>query len=314
MLAYVVRRLIAFVPTLFAVALLVSLMIYLVPGNPAVMMLGVEATPQSITELEDALGLNDPLIERLGAWFGRAVRGDFGRSYLLGQDVTEAILTRLPVTLNLALGAMLVALVVGIGAGTLAAIRQNGSIDWAVMLFALVGLSIPNFWLGLNLIFLGAVTLRWFPTGGYVAWSEDPSRFVLHLALPALTLGLSHAALIARMTRASMIDVLRVDYVRTARAKGLSEWVVVGKHAFRNALIPIVTVVGISTGVMIGGAVVIETVFGLPGVGRLIINAVQRRDYPIVQGGILFVTVAYLVVNLIVDLMYVWIHPQIRYG
>jgi peptide/nickel transport system permease protein len=314
MLAYITRRLLAFIPTLLVVAVAVSLLIYLVPGNPAVMMLGVEATPQAITDLENALGLNDPLHLRLAGWFGRALQGDLGRSYLLDQSVTEAILVRLPVSLSLAVAAMFVALVVGVGAGTLAAVKQNSWIDWLVMVLALLGLSIPNFWLGLNLIFLGAVTLRWFPTGGYVPWSEDPTRFLLHLTLPAITLGLSHAALLARMTRASMIDVLRVDYVRTARAKGLHEWTVVFKHAFRNALIPIITVVGISTGIMIGGAVVIETVFGLPGVGRLIINAVQRRDYPIVQGGILFVTVSYLVVNLLVDLVYVWINPQIRYG
>ncbi|CAN5626113.1 ABC transporter permease [soil metagenome] len=314
MVAYVTRRLLAFIPTLFVVAVVVSLMIYLVPGNPAVMMLGVEATPQAIAQLEAQLGLHDPLHERVIRWMGRALQGDFGRSYLLDQTVVEAILTRLPVTVNLTLAALIVAIVVGVGAGTLAAVKQNTWIDWSVMLVALIGLSIPNFWLGLNLIFLMAVTWRWFPTGGYVSWGEDPTRFLLHLTLPAITLGLSHAALLARMTRASMLDVLRVDYVRTARAKGLTERVVVFKHAFRNALIPIITVMGISMGVMIGGAVVIETVFGLPGVGRLIINAVQRRDYPIVQGGILFVTVSYLVINLLVDLIYVWINPQIRYG
>lgn len=314
MFAYTARRLLAFIPTLFIVAVVVSLMIYLVPGNPAVMMLGVEATPQAISELEDALGLHDPLVQRLWAWFQKALRGDFGRSYLIDQSVTEAILSRLPVTLGLSISALFIAIVVGVGAGTIAAIKQGGWLDWIVMIIALIGLSIPNFWLGLNLIFLLSVTWRWFPTGGYVAFTEDPIQYVQHIFLPALTLGLSHAALMARMTRATMLEVLRVDYVRTARAKGLTEVVVILKHAFRNALIPIITVIGISVGVMLGGAVVIETVFSLPGVGRLIINAVQRRDYPIVQGGILFVTVIYLFVNLLVDLIYVWINPQIRYG
>lgn len=314
MFAYTIRRLLAFIPTLLIVAVVVSLMIYLVPGNPAVMMLGVEATPQSIIELEEALGLNDPLADRIWTWLRKALTGDFGRSYLLDQPVAEAILSRLPVTLGLSIAALTVAIVVGVSAGTVAAVRQGSWIDWLVMLIALLGLSIPNFWLGLNLIFLFAVTWGWFPSGGYVALTENPYEYVRYIFLPALTLGLSHAALMARMTRASMLEILRIDYVRTARAKGLVERVVVLKHAFRNALIPIITVVGISVGVMLSGAVVIETVFTLPGVGRLIINAVQRRDYPIVQGGILFVTASYLLINLLVDLLYVWINPQIRYG
>lgn len=314
MLAYIARRLLAFIPTLLIVAVVVSMMIYLVPGNPAAMMLGVEATPEAVRNLENALGLNKPLIVRLSTWMGHALRGDFGRSYLLDESVSHAIVSRLPVTLSLSAAALLVAILVGVGAGAVSAVRQGTWLDWTVMLAALLGLSIPNFWLGLNFIFLFAVSLRWLPSGGYVALPSDPLDFLRHLALPALTLGLSHAALLARMTRASMLEVLRLDHVRTAHAKGLVRRVVIVKHAFRNALIPIVTVIGISVGVMLGGAVVVETVFSLPGVGRLIINAVQRRDYPIVQGGILFVTVSYLAVNLLVDILYVWINPRIRYG
>lgn len=310
---YIARRLLAFVPTLLVVAVLVFLMIDLVPGDPVTLMLGLEASGESINAKRLELGLHRPLVERMATWFARAARGDLGDSYFLHQSVVEAVVERIPITFSLAALALAVAVVIGMSAGILASVRQGTTLEWGVMVLALFGLSVPSFWLALNLIFLFAVRWQWFPVGGYVALTEAPGTFLRHMFLPGLSLGLVHAAVIARMTRARMLEVLRMDYIRTARAKGLGEWLVVCGHGIRNALIPIVTVIGISAGVLLGGAVVTETVFNLPGVGRLVVEGVKRRDYPIIQGGILFLTCTYMVSNLVVDLLYAWINPRIRY-
>ena len=303
----------AFIPTLLVVSFLIFFMVELVPGDPASTMLGPEATGDQLESAREQMGLNEPLHVRLASWYADALRGDLGRSFFLNQPVAEALVSRLPVTLSLTIMALAFSLIFGIGAGVIASIRQGKFTDWGIMLLAILGLSIPIFWLALNMIWLFSVRLGWFPTGGYVAFSESPVEFFRHLLMPAIALGLVHTAVIARMTRSSMLEVLRQDYVRSARAKGLNEWVVIARHAFRNALIPIITIIGISAGEMLAGSVITETVFNLPGVGRLIVDAVRRRDYPLVQGGILIITVSYLIINLLVDLLYAWINPRIRY-
>jgi len=314
MISYIVRRLLAFIPTLFAISFLVFLLLYFVPGDPAQMMLGVDATRAAIEELHADLGLDQPFHTRLLNWYGKALTGDLGRSYYLARSVVEAISERIPVTLQLTTLSLLVAIFIGIPSGMIAAVRQNGPLDALIMGGAMLGLTIPGFLVGLLLIYFIALPTGWFPTGGYVPFFEAPLESLRSLALPALSLGLAQAALIARMTRSSMLEVLRLDYVRTARAKGLRERVVVTRHVLANSLIPIITVVGIVAGVLLGGAIAIETVFTLPGVGLLVISAVERRDYPLIQGVILFITVIYLVVNLIVDLLYVAVDPRIRYS
>lgn len=289
-------------------------MLYFVPGDPAQMILGVDATPAAIAALQDDMGLNRPFVPRLLGWYGRALQGDFGRSYYLDRSVVDAIAERVPVTLQLTFFGLLMAVLIGIPAGIVASVHQNTWIDALVMGGAMLGLAVPGFLLGLLLIFFVALPTGWFPTGGHVSLFTDPLGSIKSLALPALSLGLAQAALIARMTRSSMLEVLRLDYVRTARAKGLHERVVVNRHVLSNSLIPIITVIGIVAGVLLGGAIAIETVFTLPGVGRLVISAVKRRDYPLIQGVILFITFSYLAVNLIVDLLYMFVNPRIRYS
>jgi len=314
MTTYIARRLLVFIPTLLVVAVLVFLMISLVPGDPVMEMLGMDAPPDAVAAKRIELGLDKPVWMRLGWWFGRALRGDLGRSYFLGEPVIQAVAERFPVTLSLSLFALLISMGLGVTAGIIASVKHGSAVDWGVMIVALLALSVPGFWLALNLIFLFAVHWRWFPIGGYVSLVQDPLQFVRHLTLPALSLGLVHAGVTARMTRSCMLEVLGSDYVRTARAKGLPEKVVIIRHALKSALIPIVTVIGISAGVLLGGSVIIETVYNLPGAGRLVVEGVQRRDYPVVQGGILFITCIYLGINLLVDILYAWLDPRIRYN
>jgi peptide/nickel transport system permease protein len=310
---YIAKRLLMFIPTLLAVALIMFLFIHIVPGDPTSQMLGPDASEADLERLREDLGLNEPMVVQMGSWFANVLRGDLGYSYFLRQDVTGLILARLPVTASLTVMGVFVSVTVGIPLGLVAAVRRETWLDSSVMFGAVLGLSIPNFWLGLNMIFLFAVVLGWVPAGGYTPWTEDPIEAFKRLILPALALGLSGAAVIARMTRSAMLEVLRADYVTTARAKGLSSYAVNARHAFRNALIPIFTVIGIVIGGMLAGSVVIETVFNLRGVGRLVVDSISRRDYPVLQGGILFVTVIYLTTNLIVDLLYVWLDPRIHY-
>jgi peptide/nickel transport system permease protein len=314
MAAFIIRRLVAFIPTIFVVSFLVYLMIYLVPGDPTATMLGQEASQEQRAELREELGLNRSFTERLIDWYSDALRGDLGQSYFLRQPVGSALLNRMPVTLSVSIFAIAIAALVGTTSGVIASIRHGRFLDWGIMLLAIVGLSVPVFWLALNMIFLFSVRLGWFPTGGYVAFSESPSEYFKHLLMPGIALGLAHTAVIARITRSSMLEVLRQDYVRTARAKGLRERVVEMSHAMRNALITIITIFGISFGALLSGSVITETVFNMPGVGRLIVDAVLRRDYPTIQGGILIITIFYLFVNLVVDLLYAWANPRIRYS
>ena len=313
MVPYIVRRLLIMIPTLLVVAVLVALMVDLVPGDPVALMLGQEASGEAIAAKRVELGLDRSTIQRIGDWLLRAGRGDLGTSYFLQQPVTEAIKERYAITISVTLLSLLVAVAAGVTSGVIAGTRQGRLADWGAMLISLVVLSIPSFWLALNLIYLFAVRLQWLPLGGFVSPGESPVQFVRHLLLPCISLGLGEAAVIARITRTSMVEVMQQDYIRTARAKGLHQRAILIQHALRNAFIPVVTVAGISAGVLLGGSVVTETVYNLPGVGRMVVEAVQRRDYPVIQGGILAVTFAYLLVNLIVDVLYVSMDPRIRY-
>jgi len=312
MTAFLARRLLSAIPVLFVVSLVTFLILWLVPGDITAEIAGPDATAEDLAAIRARLGLDRPLWERALAWYADLFRGDLGYSYLLNRPVSEAVLERLPVTLSLAGLALVMATAMGMLLGILAAVRHNTIVDQGAMITALIGLSIPDFWFGIVMIILFGVWLGWFPTGGFVPLSEDPVGWARSMALPAITLALTQMGVIARMTRSAMLDVLGQDYIRTARAKGMKRSTVVFRHGLRNAMIPIVTVVGVITGVLLSGAVVIETVYSLPGVGRLIIGAIQRRDFPIIQGGLLITACVFVFVNIVVDLLYAWFDPRVR--
>jgi peptide/nickel transport system permease protein len=310
---YIAKRLWSLIPVMFVVATLVFFLVHLTPGDPASVILGPDAPQEAIAELRARLGLDKPLPVQFVRWFGRVLQGDLGESIFLRRPVTQAIAERLEPTLLLAGLATLFAVIIGIPAGVLAAVYRNTWLDRLFMSVAVFGVSMPNFWLALNLIFLFALTLALLPVSGYVPLGDDPLMTLRFMLLPAFSLGFPQSALIARMTRGSMLDVLSQDYVKTARAKGLSERLVIYKHALKNTMITVITVIGIVLAITLSGSVVIETVFGLPGVGRLIINSVLRRDYPVIQGTVLFIAASYVLVNLIIDVLYVYIDPRIKY-
>jgi peptide/nickel transport system permease protein len=311
--AYLVRRLLALIPVMAVVVTVVFLLIHLIPGDPVSVMLGPDATPAQIEATRRALGLDRPIHEQLVKFFGRVLRGDLGQSYFLDRPVTTALLERAEPTAVLTLAALLVAILIGVPAGIVAAAHPGSLWDRGLMLAALLGVCIPGFWLSLNFIYLFAVRLGWLPAAGYASVFLDPLAAFRYMVLPAVSLGVNQAALIARIARACMLDVLQQDFIRTARAKGLSPGLVTYRHAFRNALIPVLTVIGITMAILIGGAVVTEIVFNIPGLGRLVISAILRRDYPVVQGVVLVTAAAYVLINLTVDVLYVFIDPRIRY-
>ena len=314
MTAYILRRLVMLVPVLIVVGVVVFGLVHLTPGDPAAVILGDRATPEDIARLRDQLGLNDPLPVQFVHWFGNVLRLDFGESIFLGEPVTQALLNRVQPTLLLTLYALSIQVLIGIPAGVLAAVRYNSPLDRALTVMAISGSAIPTFFLGILLILIFAVRLRWLPSGGYVPFGEDPVAHVKGMLMPAFALGFSAAGLLARLVRSSMLDVLREDYVRTAFAKGLPEQLVIVRHALRNALIPALTVIGISLGALLGGAVVTETVFTIPGMGRLVVQSIARRDYPVIQGAIIAIAMTYVLVNLVVDVLYVYIDPRVRIG
>ena len=314
MAAYFVQRLLAVIPVMAVVVTVVFLLIHLIPGDPVSVMLGPDASPAQIEATRRALGLDRPLHEQLFRFYSRVVRGDLGQSYFLDRPVLTAIVERAEPTLVLTFSALLVAVAIGVPAGIVAAAHRGSAWDRLLMLGALLGVCIPGFWLSLNFIYLFAVRLGWLPAAGYTSIMVDPVAAGRYMVLPALSLGFNQSALIARISRSCMLEALHQDYVRTARAKGLSQRAVVYGHAFRNALVPVVTVVGITMAILIGGAVVTEIVFNIPGLGRLIISAILRRDYPVVQGVVLITAAAYVMINLTIDLLYAFIDPRIRYG
>jgi len=305
MLQYLLRRLALTLPVLFGVATLVFSLIHLVPGDPAVSMLGEGAAPGEVAALRDRLGLDAPLPAQYAAFLAGLARGDLGTSFRYGTPVSAEIRTRLPHTARLGLAAMAVAIAFGISLGLVAAVFRGTALDHGAMTMALVGISIPNFWLGPLLAIIFAVELGWLPVSG--------TGSAAHLVLPAVTLGLALAAILARMTRSSVAEELRELYVLAARAKGVSRARAILRHAFRNSLIPIVTIVGLQFGAVLTGAIVTETIFAWPGVGRLLIQAINFRDYPLVQGCILFIAVTYVAMNLLTDLLYGFLDPRIRY-
>ena len=305
MLRYLIRRVLLTIPVLVGVATLVFSLIHLVPGDPAQAMMGDGAAPQDVAELRKTLGLDQPLLTQYVTFLSRAIKGDLGNSFRTGQPVTTMIAERVPATAELAIAAMLVAIVIAIPLGVVAAVWRGTAVDYSAMTFALAGVSIPNFWLGPLLAIVFAVELGWLPVSG--------RGTLAHLALPAISLGLALAAILARMTRASLLDELNELYVRAARARGVSRASAITTHALRNSMIPLLTIVALQFGAVLTGAVITETIFAWPGIGRLLIQSIGFRDYPMVQGCILLIAVTYVTVNLLTDLMYGVIDPRIRF-
>lgn len=310
--AFVLRRLGGAALVFLLVSLLAFLLVWLIPGDAVAVLLDAAASPEETARLRSALGLDRTPLAQMIAWYGGLARGHLGHSLLLNRSVAEALLERLPITLSLAALALAIAILLGTTAGVGAALAHGGWLDQILMGAALFGLSVPDFWLGLLFIIVFALGLGWFPTGGFVPISESLMGWARSMALPGLALGLTQMGFIARMARSAMLDVLGQDFVRTAEAKGLSRSRIILAHALPNALVPIVTVIGIVTGALLGGSVVIEQVFSIPGVGRLIVGAILARDFPVIQGGLLFLAGVYLFVNLIVDLLYAVIDPRVR--
>lgn len=334
MLSYIARRLLLLIPILIGVSILVFLMIHLIPGDPAKVMLGERATAKDLARLRNELGLNDPLHQQYFRFLKRIVTGDLGTSIMTKNPVAEELMVRYPATIELSIFSMVVAVLVGVPAGIISATKQYSIFDYVSMSGALLGVSMPIFWLGLMLIWIFAVKLGWFPasarlsvgvelkeithfyvldsilTGNWTAFKDA----LWHLTLPGLALATIPMAIVARMTRSSMLEVLSNDYIKTAYAKGLSEKIVIYKHALKNALIPIITVVGLQCGILLGGAVMTETIFSWPGVGKYSYDAIMARDFPVVQACILVLAFTFVIVNLVVDVIYSFVDPKIEYN
>ena len=313
MTGYIVRRLLTSIIVLFMVTLLVFGALHIIPGDPTTLMLGMEATEEARRALRHQLGLDLPVHIQYLTWLGKVLRGDLGQSLALKDDISKLLVQRLPTTIPLAVLTMLIAVVIALPAGVLSALKRSSKTDWLISVFAFAGLSLPNFWVGVLLILVFSLYLRVLPPGGYVSIMDDPAEGIRRLLMPAVALGAALAASLTRMTRSSMLEVMGQDYIKTARAKGLAERTVIVAHALRNALIPTVTVLGLQIGQLLGGALIIEEIFSLPGVGRLTIHAVYDRDFPLVQGAVLFIAMVFSMVNLLVDILYVYLDPRIHY-
>ena len=332
MFSYIVKRLLWAIPTLFGVSLIVFFMVHLAPGDPALALLGDHANKESVEKLREDMGLNKPLYVQYGIFASKAIRGDFGNSFKSKQPVLDEFMERFPATMELALCAMILAVFLGIGAGIISAIKRYSIFDYGSMFIALAGVSMPVFWLGLVLIYFFSVSLDILPVSGRLGYEfsiEHVTGFYLidsilandmdafwdalkHLLLPSIALGTIPMAIIARMTRSSMIEVMKEDYIRTARAKGCSMFQVVMVHALRNAMMPVITVIGLMLGTLFAGAILTETTFSWPGIGKWIVNAVYQRDFPIIQSSTLIIASMFIAVNLVVDLLYALINPKIR--
>lgn len=331
MLAFVVRRILVLIPTLLGVSVIVFLMLHITPGDPAELLLGERATEQSLSAMREHLGLHKPLYVQYGMFLKRLMRGDLGETIWTRQKVWVEVKQRFPATIELSIAAMLISCFFGMIFGIISATKQYSAFDYLSMVGALLGVSMPVFWLGLVLMLIFSLGLAWFPMSGRLSIGIDLQRitnfYILdavltgnwtalrdalsHIALPAATLSTIPMAIVARMTRSSMLEVLRQDYIKTARAKGLSQRVVIFKHALRNALIPVVTTIGLQFGILLGGAILTETVFAWPGVGKWIYDAVSQRDYMVIQGGTLVIASTFVVINLLVDVLYAVINPRI---
>lgn len=304
MLQFLVSRLITATVVVLGVMCLVFALIHLVPGDPVEVMLGESAQPADKEALREALGLNQPVHLQLLDYLARLVRLDLGTSIYSRRPILDILLERIPATIELGIAALLVATFFALPLGILAAMHRNTLLDFGAMGFALVGVSIPNFWMGPMLILVGALWLGWFPVSGREGF--------MSLVLPALTLGTAMAAILSRMIRSALLEVITEEFIRTARAKGLTEWRVIVHHGLRNALLPVITLLGLQLGALLGGAIITETVFSWPGIGLLVVEAIQRRDYPVVQATVLFISLSYVLVNLLTDLLYAWIDPRVR--
>ena len=312
MLSYIARRLLQLIPVLVGVSVVVFLMIYLIPGDAAEIIGGPTATAEEITNIRVKLGLDRPMYEQYFKYISGVLQGDLGYSFQTGQAVSEAIKTRYANTFNLAIFSVLIAAIIGVCAGIIAAVKQNSWFDYLSMSIATLGISAPTFWIGLLLIVVFCVNLKWLNISGFNGQIWTKEGFVSML-LPATTLGFNSAAMIARMTRSSVLEIIHQDYIHTARAKGLNERLVVLKHALKNALIPIVTVIGVNFGALLGGTVVVESVFAINGIGRLMVQAINARDFPMVQGTVLVVATTFVLINLLTDILYGVIDPRISY-
>ncbi len=306
---YVLKRITMLVPVVLGISLVVFSIMSLTPGDPAQLILGESASAEALEAKREELGLNDPFVVQYARYVFSAVQGDFGRSYTTNVPVTQEIMSRFPNTLVLTICAVVLAIMIAIPVGVFTAVRQYSLWDSGIMIVTLIGVSMPNFWLGLMLILLFALNLNWLPAVGQPSWSINGIKALI---LPTLSLGSGAAAIITRMTRSTMLDVIRQDYVRTARAKGVAEFNVIYRHALKNALIPVITVIGIQFGGLLGGAILTETVFSWPGVGRLLVEAIRQKDTPRVMGVVIFLAVAFSIVNLIVDILYAYVDPRIK--
>lgn len=312
MLSYILKRILSLIPVLLVVSIVIFSIVHLTPGDPARVTLGPEASPDQVAALREQMGLNRPIVVQYLSWLSGVARGDFGDSIFMKMPVTQAIANHAAPTLSLAILAQLFTIIVAIPLGIFAARKRGTFFDQGVMGITLIGMAIPSFLLGLLLVLLVGVELGWLPVAGYRPLSAGIGEHLKYLILPAVSLGTIQSALIARMTRSSMLDVLRVDYIRTAKAKGMKERRIIYRHALRNAAMPILTVIGVTFGGLVTGAVVTETIFNVPGLGQLIVNSITRRDYAVIQGVVLFVTLIYVLLNLLIDLLYGVVDPRVR--
>ena len=314
MLSYIVRRLLGVIPVMLVVGIFVFSLLHLAPGDPAAIIAGDNATEANVARIRASLGLDRPLLEQFASWAWATVRGDLGVSMFSNIAVTTMVQQRVGPTVSLALTTMLVAISIAITLGILAAWKAGSLLDRAVMALAVTGFSVPVFVVGYILVYFFALQLHWLPVQGYVPLSEGLWPWLRHLVLPSVALGLAYVALIARITRASMLEVLAEDYIRTASAKGVATLPMLLRHALKNAAVPIVTVIGIGVALLMSGVVITESVFNIPGVGRLVVDAIQRRDYPIIQGVMVVFAAVYVLINLVIDILYSFIDPRIRYA
>ncbi|CAJ1003614.1 MULTISPECIES: ABC transporter permease [Bacillales] len=311
--SYVIKRLVGLVPILFGISVLVFTILHLVPGDPASIMLGTNATPEAIAALRASMGLDQPLITQYLSWLGGLVKGDFGVSVHTGEAILPQILKRFSITLQLTLFAVLIGWSIAIPLGILSAIRVHSKTDIVVRIAALLGISVPNFAVGTLLLLVLSLYFGWFPPIDVVSFWEDPGEALQVFLLPAITMGIVIAAGVLRMTRSAFLETMEKDFIRTAWAKGNSIWTVVFGHALRNSSIPIVTIAGMQIGYLLGGSVIVEQLFSIPGLGQYVLEGIYQRDYPVVQGGVLFVALVFVLVNLLIDIIYTWIDPRIKY-
>jgi peptide/nickel transport system permease protein len=313
MKAYLIKRFFILIVTLILVSMVIFAVLMVIPGDPAQIILGIHATPETLRELRHQLGLDRPVLIQYLTYMKNLAIGDMGRSIAYDVPIRSLILSRLQVTIPLAILSMILAILLSIPMGTYSALHRNQIGDYGIMVFSQIGLAVPAFWAGILLILLFAVTLHWLPAGGFESWLKDSIRALNSLLLPAFSLGFVRTAVLTRMTRSSMLEVLGEDYIRTARSKGLPKRIVVYKHAFRNAIIPVITIIGLQASDLLAGAIIIENVFYLPGVGRLVFEAIGQRDLPVVQGVVLFIAMLIVIINFVTDVAYRYFDPRIRY-